>query len=1061
VTVTDPDGQKVTLTSSKTITVTPGVYSISVAPVVVGSNTYYATQASQIVSAVAGTTATSVIDYFDVVSNTTKVLDQTGGQSLVVSSDGSTVTISSASGVAQSLQSGDVLVSAPTPSASSGLLVRVLSVTNNGTTVVASVSKTTLDQAIQRGSISYTQTFTPSSAQRIKNQLPGARILTLEQAKRAGIHFASDTLPDACSGNSSTFIEPFSYTISKQGGISSGATGVNVAGQVQLTGTIEFCPQLQMDFQWGFLSLNSAKVVASFGEHALVTIQGQLSTSLQLEKDSDQIPLTEPIVIFVGDVPVVLQATAQFYVGASLGADASFYASAEQDAQAQAGISYASGHAAPIQSATNSIANDGTSLDGDLAGQFDLGLKIGVLVYDTLTPNVATDVYVRGTDTPTEVLSWGLESNVGVNASIIDTDVNISLSSPELNLFNQTIWQESGSFDPTLETVVPGSANAGSADVPVALVGSNFVPDSLVTFNGIALSTTFSGPENIAATIPAKNLLDSGSYPITVTSPDTSEAISNAFNFMVNGSSSNPVPSIISLSPSSLLVGATPQTLKINGTGFLTSSTATFNGIAHAVAFVNASLLTISLTSADLATPGIYPVVVMNPAPGGGSSGPANVSVSNSQTTNEWSWMSGADTIGQPVIYGTQGVPGTANNPGSRLDAVSWIDGNGNFWLFGGAGGANEQNNYGDLWAFSPITKTWTWVSGSNAINSPGVYGTRGVPAATNTPGSRINPVSWMDGNGNFWLFGGIGGSGNYLNDLWKFTPKAKTWTWVSGSETGKASGVYGNPDAPSTANVPGARTMAVSWIDGTGNLWLFGGEGFDSNGTQGNLNDLWEFNPTAGTWAWEGGYNTTIATMGVDGGHPGVYGTLGVPSVTNLPGGRDGGISWVDKNGNFWLFGGRGIDSTGTNGNLNDLWQYSPTVKNWTWVSGSQTANAPSVYGTEGIPSTANTPGGRYGAVSWLDNSGNLWLFGGVDNDLWKFDPKVKDWTWMSGNKTANAPGLYGTEGIPSKTNVPGSRFAPVTWVDGNGNLWLLGGVGIDSTGAIGVLNDLWRYQP
>jgi len=35
-----------------------------------------------------------------------------------------------------------------------------------------------------------------------------------------------------------------------------------------------------------------------------------------------------------------------------------------------------------------------------------------------------------------------------------------------------------------------------------------------------------------------------------------------------------------------------------------------------------------------------------------------------------------------------------------------------------------------------------------------------------------------------------------------------------------------------------------VSWSDASGNLWLFGGEGFDSTGTEGTLNDLWEYQP-------------------------------------------------------------------------------------------------------------------------------------------------------------------------------------------------------------------------
>ena len=80
----------------------------------------------------------------------------------------------------------------------------------------------------------------------------------------------------------------------------------------------------------------------------------------------------------------------------------------------------------------------------------------------------------------------------------------------------------------------------------------------------------------------------------------------------------NGVPTITSLSPSSALAGAAAQTLTINGTNFLSTSTVTYNGGAHTAAFVDATHLTIPLTTGDQATAGLYPVVVTNPAPGGG-----------------------------------------------------------------------------------------------------------------------------------------------------------------------------------------------------------------------------------------------------------------------------------------------------------------------------------------------------------------------------------------------------------------------------------------------------------
>jgi hypothetical protein len=83
-----------------------------------------------------------------------------------------------------------------------------------------------------------------------------------------------------------------------------------------------------------------------------------------------------------------------------------------------------------------------------------------------------------------------------------------------------------------------------------------------------------------------------------------------------------------------------------------------------------------------------------------------------------------------------------------------------------------------------------------------------------------------------------------------------------------------------------------------------------------------------------------------------------------------------------------------------------SPTVGGtWTWVGGTNLDNTAGVYGTQGVASASNAPGGRSGASSWIDASGNLWLFGGVGlNDLWEYAPSTGDWTWVSGSNGTNA---------------------------------------------------------
>ena len=348
----------------------------------------------------------------------------------------------------------------------------------------------------------------------------------------------------------------------------------------------------------------------------------------------------------------------------------------------------------------------------------------------------------------------------------------------------------------------------------------------------------------------------------------------------------------------------------------------------------------------------------------------------------------------------------------------------------------------------------WTWMGGSNLVNQAGTYGTLGTPAASNVPGARDTGLVWTDSSGNLWLFGGDDFPGNLYNDLWKYS--AGQWTWMGGSNTANQPGNYGTLGTPSATNWPGARSGSVRWLDASGNLWLFGGNGHDAVGTAGTLSDLWKY--SNGEWTWMGGSNLA--------NQKGVYGTLRMPAPGNVPGARRGSVAWVDSQGNMWLFGGLGYDSAGTNGELNDLWKYSNGE--WTWMGGSNAANQKGSYGALGTPAVANIPGGRVFPVLWTDSSRNVWLFGGFGydsvgalselNDLWKYTGG--QWTWMGGPNVVNQPGEYGTQGTPSPNNIPGARSLAATWLDSAGNVWLFGGGGYDAGGTFGQLNDLWKYS-
>ena len=445
------------------------------------------------------------------------------------------------------------------------------------------------------------------------------------------------------------------------------------------------------------------------------------------------------------------------------------------------------------------------------------------------------------------------------------------------------------------------------------------------------------------------------------------------------------------------------------------------------------------------------------------------------RASNEWTWMGGSSLVDQRGVYGRRGTSATATTPGARVYASSWADAEGNLWLFGGYGASaarGEQGDLNDLWKFSD--GEWTWVDGSNVTEHAGIYGRQGVAAKGNVPGARYQAVHWRDASGNFWLFGGLGidstGARGRLNDLWKYSNGS--WTWMGGSNliADSVAGIYGTKKKSAPSNQPGARVDASAWADSSGNLWLFGGLGYDSTGVIGILNDLWKYSD--GEWTWMSGSNRI--------GNVGRYGMLGEGTTQTHPGARTNAVTWIDANGSLWLFGGEGQDLNGrlcvkeAGGlpcDLNDLWKYSDGI--WTWVGGSDIIAAPGEYGTQGAAAPGNFPGARDSAISWTDAAGNFWLYGGFGydsttgafveygdlNDLWKFSGG--EWTWVSGSKLAGQQGIYGTEGKINRRNIAGARDSAVSWSDAEGNLWLFGGGDYLSVFGGGKFNDLWKYKP
>jgi N-acetylneuraminic acid mutarotase len=434
----------------------------------------------------------------------------------------------------------------------------------------------------------------------------------------------------------------------------------------------------------------------------------------------------------------------------------------------------------------------------------------------------------------------------------------------------------------------------------------------------------------------------------------------------------------------------------------------------------------------------------------------------------DYTWVKGDAFPDQPGVYGTKGVSSPTNLPGGRTGAATYTDVAGNLWMFGGLAVdvTSYFSNMNDLWKYSVNTNQWTWISGDSLADGKAMYGTPGISSPTNLPGSRAGASMLGDASGNLWLYGGVGldalDSLGAMTDLWKYNIATNQWVWIKGSNLRDQPAKYGIVNVSSPNNRPGARSGQAFLKDLSGDFWMFGGYGLDSSGNQGTLNDFWRYKISTNEWTWIKGTDLLDQY--------GTYGNIGTTAQTNRPGGRSGATGWTDAAGDFWLFGGIGYASSGSADFLNDLWKYNIASNSWTWIKGSNIISPSATYGIKGVAANNNVPGARTANTSWADYYGNLWIFGGLGydaltnidnlNDLWKYHIGTNQWTWIKGSSLQNQNAIYGNMGTPGVQNTPGAQWGGVNWTDTKNNLWHFGGLGLDSLGNMGALNDLWKFS-
>src|SRR5271165_3761832 len=260
----------------------------------------------------------------------------------------------------------------------------------------------------------------------------------------------------------------------------------------------------------------------------------------------------------------------------------------------------------------------------------------------TYTANTVFEMTVNGTGfTPLSIVNLG---TIALSTTFIAPTQLIAVGTPTL--------AQVGTVPVTVINPNPGGSTSGPFNVQVvgpnsnitvtispktATLGAGNVQEFVATVTGsIDLSVTWSvngvnyGNSTVGRidysgnyTAP-NNIVGLGSVTVTATSNANSAKSASAVVTLTN-----PVPALTSITPATVGLGSFQLTL--NGTGFVSTSTATFGGQPLRVTYVTSTMLT-AIGKALNTQVGTVPVQVINPAPGGGTSNSLNVTVTTSGT---------------------------------------------------------------------------------------------------------------------------------------------------------------------------------------------------------------------------------------------------------------------------------------------------------------------------------------------------------------------------------------------------------------------------------------------
>jgi hypothetical protein len=198
--------------------------------------------------------------------------------------------------------------------------------------------------------------------------------------------------------------------------------------------------------------------------------------------------------------------------------------------------------------------------------------------------------------------------------------------------------------------------------------------------SAVQLDATASVPGTFVYSPVAGTVLAAGTQTLSVTFTPTDTihytTATGTVSLTVNPAAtpSNSVPGIASLNPVVTKAGSSDFTLTVTGVNFVSGAVVQWNGSNRTTAWVSATQLTASITAADVGSVGTAKVTVVNPSPGGGTSGVFELAIDSATGTGGAAVSAQTTTLnvtaGQTVTLPVS-FTGSSSTPAAALSVVA------------------------------------------------------------------------------------------------------------------------------------------------------------------------------------------------------------------------------------------------------------------------------------------------------------------------------------------------------------------------------------------------------